>query len=95
MVSSQGGILPRWRRDGRELFYYSPQDSRLMAAVVHGTDKGFDVGAIQPLFEVRGGTRKFYDVAADGRFLLNVAAELQPGPTEVTVVVNWTPASRN
>jgi Tol biopolymer transport system component len=95
MVSSQGGILPRWRRDSRELFYYAPQDSRLMAAVVHGTDKGFDVGAIQPLFGVRGGTRKFYDVAADGRLLVNVAAELQSAPTEITVVVNWTPAPRN
>src|SRR5712692_3112352 len=33
-VSNQGGLLPRWRHDGRELFYLTP-DGTLMAVTVN------------------------------------------------------------
>ncbi|MGH9253087.1 MAG: protein kinase domain-containing protein [Vicinamibacterales bacterium] len=55
-VSTAGGIWPRWRRDGAELFYLAP-DNRLMAAEVNGRGSGFDVGAVQPLFATRRGPR--------------------------------------
>jgi len=32
-VSIEGGIYPRWRRDGKELFYIAP-DNRLMAVPI-------------------------------------------------------------
>jgi Tol biopolymer transport system component len=77
-VSTDGGVHPRWRRDGRELYYYAA-DGRLMAAPVEsGSDSR--VGMPVPLFQARllggpavaVGVLAQYDVAADGRFLLNV-----------------------
>jgi Tol biopolymer transport system component len=77
-VSTDGGVHPRWRRDGRELYYYAP-DGRLMAAPIR-LGSASPVGMPVPLFQARvlGGTAVAvgvlaqYDVAADGRFLLNV-----------------------
>jgi Tol biopolymer transport system component len=99
-VSSGGGILPRWRQDGRELFYFEQANGRLMAAPVTGQPSAFEVGAAQPLFPVRpsGGTgmvgavqRSFYDVSRDGqRFLVNAEpSESQIQSSPATVVVNW------
>jgi hypothetical protein len=100
-VSAAGGAFPRWRRDGKELFYVSP-DNKLLAAGVDGSREAFDVGAVSPLFSVRFRTSGYlgyrgdgnYAVSADGRrFLLNVAnSESVPGP--ITVLANWTAAIR-
>jgi eukaryotic-like serine/threonine-protein kinase len=51
-VSTTGGIYPRWRRDGKELFYRSP-DNKLMAASVDAKGSSFEVGTVRPLFDVR------------------------------------------
>jgi Tol biopolymer transport system component len=85
-VSTEGGVHPRWRRDGREVYYYAT-DGRLMAAPI-GSGSASPVGMPVPLFQARllGGPSVAigvlgqYDVAADGRFLLNVplAAETPP-----------------
>src|SRR5262249_716558 len=53
-VSTGGGGGPRWRQDGRELFYYAA-DGKLMAAPVRNGDS-FEVGTAVPLFEFRAGT---------------------------------------
>jgi len=88
-VSTGGGNCPRWRRDGRELFYYAG-DGKLMAAVTR-SGEGFEVGAVVPLFEFRAGTGMGitpYAVTADGqRFLINAVVEEPNAP--LTVVVNW------
>jgi Tol biopolymer transport system component len=100
-VSRAGGSTPRWRHDGKELFYMSA-DNRLMAAAVNGQGAAFQVGAVTPLFEVhrrltgyRGyGQGYNYDVSADGqRFLVNTVME-QPPPTPITIVINWTAGLR-
>jgi hypothetical protein len=95
-VSSGGGRRPRWRADGRELFYLAP-DNRLMSVAVDGRGAALVVDPPQPFFEARlrtSGYGRFgsydYDVSPDGqRFLLNVvgdaAVEALP-----TVVTNWT-----
>ena len=94
-VSTAGGTFPRWRRDGRELFYIAP-GGRLMAATVGAQGSGFEVGAVTPLFDTRARTnlRYPYDVTADGqRFLVNTLGdELSPEP--FTLVVNWTAGLR-
>jgi Tol biopolymer transport system component len=92
-ISSSGGIDPKWRRDGKELFYLAP-DGRLMAVQVDGA-REFKHGAPQPLFQTTLSvpapnspeSRRQYDVTPDGqRFLLN-----QPlGDTPLTIVLNWT-----
>ena len=93
-VSSGGGHKPRWRRDGREL-YYLALDQNLMAVGVTGADS-LAFSKPQPLFEMRlarstipsaVGTTQ-YAVSGDGqRFLVNTAEDTLPAP--ITVVVNW------
>jgi Tol biopolymer transport system component len=92
-VSELGGIEPKWRRDGTELFYVAA-DRRLMAVPTR-TASSFEHDPARPLFEtgVSGdyfGTRgrNQYDVAADGRFLF-IMPDRQSSPA-ITVVLNWT-----
>jgi Tol biopolymer transport system component len=102
-ISTEGGTLPRWRHDGKEIFYFDEGNSRLMAAAVNGSGVSFDAGRAQPLFLIRpaGGIgvfgplqRAFYDVSHDGqRFLVNAESE-NSAPLPATVVVNWLAAVR-
>ena len=90
-ISTAGGYFPRWRHDGSEIFYLTP-DNRLMAASVNGKGAGIEVGGVKPLFATRivfaGGYQ--YDVSADGqRFLIDTAPE-QATSSPITVVLNWT-----
>ena len=50
-VSTEGGTVPSWRRDGRELYYLSP-DNRLMAAPIT-IGASVQVGTPQALFDER------------------------------------------
>ena len=52
-VSINGGYQPRWRRDGRELFFVSPLDRAMMAADVAAGDT-IEVGAPRELFRLPG-----------------------------------------
>jgi len=95
-VSIQGGGYPRWRADGRELYYLSA-DSHIMAvAMTPGDPPVF--GSPVRLFEVklvahpdRGSFAEYeYDVSADGsRFLIN--RQIAEPVTSMTVVLNWAP----
>jgi eukaryotic-like serine/threonine-protein kinase len=98
-VSSAGGSEPRWRRDGKELFYLAP-DAKLMAVDVKGGTT-FEAGSARPLFQTHrrehvASTDMFsYDVAPDGQhFLVNtdVGDATPPSPT---IVVNWPAALRH
>jgi eukaryotic-like serine/threonine-protein kinase len=89
-VSKDGGTQPIWRRDGKELFFLSP-DSKLMAAAIE-TRAQFQAGVVTPLFTLAlppnltpGGRQ--YAVTKDGRFLVNVSQQVAAIP--VIVVVNW------
>jgi hypothetical protein len=89
-VWNGGGASPRWRQDGRELFYYA-RDGKLMAASVRSSES-LEVGTPVPLFEFRAGTPPGfapYAVMADGqRFLINAVVDTEPNAPQ-TVVVNW------
>ncbi len=91
-ISNGGGGQPHWRRDGKELFYVSP-DKKLMAVGVNGSSNKFEAGIPKLLFELRVAYtpgNPAYDVTADGqRFLVNTFVE-QNAPSPVTVVMNWT-----
>jgi Tol biopolymer transport system component len=92
-VSTAGGSEPRWRRDGKELFYLAP-DGKLMVVEVKPAS-AFEAGEAKPLFQTRrrehvSSTDLFsYDVSADGhRFLVNTdVGEVSSSP--LTVVLNW------
>jgi Tol biopolymer transport system component len=92
-VSSSGGTEPRWRRDGKELFYLAP-DGNLMAVEVKA-GATFEAGSATALFQTRrrvpvSSTDMFsYDVSADGqRFLVNTDVG-EVASTPLTVVLNW------
>jgi Tol biopolymer transport system component len=86
-VSTAGGTQPRWRSDGRELFYRGA-DNALMAATVavNAKNGAFDVNRIERLF---GPVLGSYDVSADGRrFLTRTSAKDDADPS-LTIVQNW------
>lgn len=88
-VSADGGDVPRWSRDGRQLFFYN--DEKLMAANVTATGSTFEVTPVTPLFNCRppdGFRRLFYDVTPDGRFLM-MTPTTDPLPVSLTLTVNW------
>jgi Tol biopolymer transport system component len=90
-ISTAGGNWPRWRRDGTEIFFLSP-DNKLMAAAVNGKGPSFEVGAVKPLFDTHEwpGTRYPYDVTADGQHFLVNTVPGQASSAPITIVVNWT-----
>jgi Tol biopolymer transport system component len=96
-----GGVQPRWRRDGREL-YYLGLDRRLMAVPVVSAGLTLQLGEPQPLFQTSApaaagvGVRATYAVTADGqRFVIS---EPRDGGddrgTPITLLLNWTAALR-
>jgi Tol biopolymer transport system component len=92
-ISSNGGNYPRWRADGREL-YFIGRDGQLMAAQVSGARDDFSVGDVRPLFDLHPNLsgRYPYDVSKDGqRVLVNTIVEAA-APSPITLVVNWASA---
>jgi eukaryotic-like serine/threonine-protein kinase len=91
LVSTQGGWFPQWRRDGRELFYVSP-DSKIMCAEVKENGTSFEVGAVRPLFVTKPYfgyfTGNLYDVTADGERFIVPYDEGEADRT-ITLVTNW------
>ena len=88
MVSNAGGNEPRWRHDGKELLYLSPDG--MMMAVEVSTNGVFQAGAPKSLFKVPAGVW-FWDVDAEGkRFLMAEPSQTSaPVPPRITVVLNW------
>ena len=97
LISRGGGIQPRWRADGRELYYISG-DSRIMAVPIRlpSGSGSLEVGTPAALFPVRladaANQQYGYSVDASGqRFLVSVDAS-QPSTQPITVLQNWQPA---
>jgi Tol biopolymer transport system component len=88
-VTSGGGRYPRWRRDGRELFFLN--EGRMMTMDVEGTT-GFTHTQPRELFTVKGIVIPTvpYDVTADGqRFVFALEDDPGPGPTHVNLAQGW------
>jgi serine/threonine-protein kinase len=83
-VSINGGLWPRWARDGRELYFM--ERGRLMAIMVQGNGE-LEAGNPTVLFQPSAGLVD-YDVAADGRFLVNLG-KAGFNATRLNVVMNW------
>jgi Tol biopolymer transport system component len=97
-VSTAGGVFPVWRRDGKELYYLNPAGA-MMAAPITVTGATLDPGAPVVLFPTRiyGGAAdspigRQYDVAPDGRFLINT--ELESAAAPITLLQNWQPEAK-
>jgi hypothetical protein len=92
-MSADGGFTPRWRADGKELYFWDA-NSYLVAVPVQANGRAFETGRPQKLFQrvvnaSAGGGRRYYDVAAAGDlFYLNVPIDVA-GQTQFVVVLNW------
>jgi len=86
-VSLAGGFDPRWRGDGREIFYLSPNGKMMAVETDYGADD-FRIGAAQALFDLSRSAD--YDVTRDGQRFI-VTAELEgPEAPPLSLVHNWT-----
>jgi serine/threonine-protein kinase len=104
-ISSNGGLHPRWSRDGRELYYLTSDATAVMAADIKTDSTSISAGTPRVLIRTRvrldhvpGGTP--YDVAPDGRLLIDEYAASPDGTvpgaaatSSFTVVLNWTPGT--
>ena len=92
-LSINGGRSPRWRQDGKELFFVSP-DAGMMAVDVT-LDPVNSSGVPHRLFQLKRevlidlvGTP--YDVRPDGQqFLIFMKTQRRPQDAPITVVLNW------
>lgn len=87
-VSANGGAFPRWRRDGKELFYVAP-GGQFVAVAVETKGNTLSLSEARPLFRKPLAAAAFpYDVSPDGqRFLVNSFEETETLP--LTLVLNW------
>ena len=93
-ISTQGGSRPRWRRDGKELYYLSA-DGKLIAVPVKLGAGTVEIGAAERLFELSlfltpGSRANLYAPSANGQtFLAVVPPDRASGPPPVTIWMNW------
>lgn len=88
-ISTTGGMQPRWRHDGKELFYLSADRKLMCVEIKEGNS--FESGETKPLFDTRSRYtgNVAYDVSTDGqKFLINSILSDETSPP-LTVVVNW------
>jgi hypothetical protein len=97
-VSTAGGVFPAWRSDGKELYYLSPNGA-MMAVTITVAGSKLAPGAPVVLFSTRihggrgaSGLGRSYDVAPDGRFLINTVLDVDAAP--ITLLMNWRPPAR-
>jgi Tol biopolymer transport system component len=92
-VSTGSGTEPRWRADGRELYFIAP-DEKLMAASITTSGGTFAAAAPVALFQTRfsggGAVTQHYSVSRDGRFLILQPVE-EAVTSPITLLLNWKP----
>ena len=92
-ISRSTGSQARWRGDGRELYYLSP-DGKMMAVEAKTSPSAFEAGAPTPLFEAPVARPQLFpatpfDVTPDGHRFLVVCPVGGPSSAPLTAVVNW------
>jgi Tol biopolymer transport system component len=90
-VSQNGGVRPRWRRDGNELFYVTLEDSLMAVPIVAA--ETIQAGEPSMLFSIDFSSPSVnaypYAVSADGQRFLVITPQ-ETSSAAVSVVVNWT-----
>ncbi len=92
-ISFDGGLAPKWRADGEELYFWDP-DNYLVAVPVEIGSRAFEIGQPQRLFQRTMKvddyrTYRYYDVAGAGDlFYLSVAVD-EAREARFNVVLNW------
>jgi len=87
-ASTNGGRIPKWRKDGKELYYMSI-DQKLVAVPITLAAATVQAGAPQELFPIRvPPVRATYIVAPDGRFLVNSVGDTTD-TVPISLFTNW------
>ena len=83
------GSAPRWRSDGKEIFFRD-EGGQIFAVPVTLGEQSPDLGVPQMLFRIDSPGRAEYEVSRDGtRFLVPVPSDTRQGDVPLSVVVNW------
>jgi len=98
-VSSAGGQEPRWRQDGKELFYMSADGKMMAVAVTTGlpalAGASFKVGSPLVLFQTHrrqpvSSLDVFsYDVSGDGQRFLIITKGDEANAAPLSITLNW------
>src|SRR5215472_1159810 len=92
-VSANSGHLPRWRGDGKEIYFDAPGIDKEFAAEVSAQGTSFEVGQIHEIFEVSNLSPSIvpaqYAVTRDGQRFLLITTGVS-GMLPLTVIQNWT-----
>lgn len=97
-ISASGGTEPMWRRDGKELYFLSP-DQKLMAVDVKTEAGTFEAGIPKELFQAQSIPpwywKNIYVPSGDGQRFLMLAPANEAKAAPITVVVNWAAAMKH
>lgn len=96
-ISTGGGTMPRWRGDGRELYYWA-LDGTIMAAGVNGAGSAFQSSTPVPLFQVQAPTMRTndinFDVTRDGQRFLLVEPVERAQSQPLILITDWLAAAK-
>jgi Tol biopolymer transport system component len=93
-ASTAGGLYPRWRGDGKELYYIAP-DGKMMAVTLDFPGDSPKPGIPKALFQTRvlnAGVTFLYDVTADGQKFLIESPLAGQALEPITLYSNWAAA---
>jgi hypothetical protein len=87
-VSTNGGERPVWRRDGKEIYYR--ETLKIKAVEIKVRAGSLELSPPTELFELAAGNLfgRYYDVAPDGRFLVNTSPPKAKAQS-FSLIVNW------
>ena len=88
-ITNSGGRTPRWRHDGKELFYVRALELMGLDVRERNWPNKFDFGPPQRLFLA---SINSYDVSSDGQRFLVDGSEVGEHRSSLTVVTNWVEA---
>jgi WD40 repeat protein len=90
-ISKDLGTFPRWRRDGKEIFFFSALSGRVLGAAIMPRGNFLEVGDVRELVGpiLGGGGAYTYDVTADGQRFLVLYQGQQAADEPLTLVQNW------
>ena len=87
-VSTAGGIMPRWSRDGREVYFLAPGNVLVSARFTAG-GRGAEVGVPEQLFAFAPRASQRWELHPDGTFLVNELADTASAISPYNVVTGW------
>jgi Tol biopolymer transport system component len=96
-ISNGGGVMPRWRADGKELFYLT-LDGKMMSVTVSPEGDAFHAASPVVLFNATPPSQRTpsweYDVSSDGKRFLMVEPAIKPDSQVLTFVTDWRSLAR-